>query len=162
VARNRTGERIGTFVVLGVSKVDHYGTHYLCQCDCGKQFVRRATRLEGNSKSCGCHRKHGDSPRNGEKGPYKTWKSMLTRCYNPNAKSFSTYGGRGVQVCQEWHEYAAFRDWMYANGWQPGLTIDRINNDGNYEPSNCQILTRSENISKRFSGIKRKQCSSLS
>jgi hypothetical protein len=80
---------------------------------------------------------------------YKIWRDMNNRCYNPRLKNFERYGARGIIVCNEWRDdYSAFERWALTNGYAPDLTIDRINNDGNYEPGNCQWLTMSENIAK--------------
>ena len=77
---------------------------------------------------------------------YKVWKKMKSRCYNPNHIRYCDWGGRGIRVGKEWkHNAGAFCKWALSNGWETGLTIDRIENDGNYEPSNCRFITRSEN-----------------
>lgn len=77
---------------------------------------------------------------------YGLWGKMRQRCDNPANKSYSRYGGKGIRVCQEWDEdYAAFRDWAYANGYIEGLTLDRVDPDQGYGPSNCRWLSRSEN-----------------
>jgi len=74
---------------------------------------------------------------------------MKQRCYNPNNRSYKTYGGRGIKVCDEWRDnFMAFHDWAIANGYEEGLTIDRIDNDGDYEPNNCRWITLQENVSK--------------
>lgn len=70
------------------------------------------------------------------------WRTMLDRCRNPNNKSYSLYGERGITVCVEWHHLKNFKTWCYENGYKIGLTIDRINSDGNYEPANCRIATQ--------------------
>jgi len=77
---------------------------------------------------------------------YLTWKHMKYRCLNPKAKDYKYYGGRGIKVCEEWLEFIPFMEWAYKNGYNDELEIDRINNDGNYEPSNCQLVTRLENM----------------
>lgn len=84
----------------------------------------------------------------------KVWRNMKDRCYNPNNKRFSHYGGRNITVCELWkNSYAEFRNWAINNGYKDGLSIDRINNDGNYEPTNCRwvnSLTQNNNFSRNF------------
>jgi len=77
---------------------------------------------------------------------YEVWFSIKRRCYNPNRKDYKYYGGRGIKICEEWKEdYKAFFDWCIANGWIQGLEIDREDNDKDYTPSNCRIVTHAEN-----------------
>lgn len=77
---------------------------------------------------------------------YNLWRNVTRRCHQPTATDFHNYGGRGISVCDEWRmDGRAFVDWAIANGWKPGLEIDRIDNDGNYEPSNCRFVTKREN-----------------
>jgi hypothetical protein len=77
---------------------------------------------------------------------YRVWDQMKSRCRNPNHMHYHRYGGRGISVCQEWLDYAKFRAWAVSNGYGKGLTLDRINNDGNYEPTNCRWTTMREQI----------------
>jgi len=79
---------------------------------------------------------------------YVVWGNIKQRCYNTNRKSYKWYGGRGIIVCKEWLDYDVFEKWALENGWNKLLTIDRIDNNGNYEPSNCHFVTREENSSK--------------
>lgn len=87
---------------------------------------------------------------------YEVWCSMKQRCYNPNNSRYDRYGGRGITICDEWlHDYAAFRAWSLGNGYEDnmGLSIDRIDNDGNYEPNNCRwtdIMTQADNKSSNI------------
>lgn len=82
---------------------------------------------------------------------FKIWQSMKERCYREKHKYFADYGGRGIAVCDDWRfDFSAFRDWAIKNGYQDGLTIDRIDPNGNYEPTNCQWLTRSDNTKKAW------------
>jgi hypothetical protein len=129
---------------------------WLCLCDCGNEKIIRGGSLrQGKIRSCGCllsekskermtniATKHGhsDSPL------YRVHKSMIERCYSPLSKGFKNYGGRGITVCDEWlNDFMAFYSWAVENGYQEGLEIDRKDNDGNYEPSNCRWVTPLEN-----------------
>lgn len=129
-------------------KSDDWATpQWLCRCDCGKETISASSNLRrGVSASCGCVRikHHGKNT-----SLYRTWGQMKSRCSNTKAPCWKRYGGRGIKVCDEWiNDFAAFRTWALANGYKPGLTIDRVDNDGNYAPENCQWLTLSENSKK--------------
>src|SRR5688572_29708471 len=82
-------------------------------------------------------------------GIYNTWCNMKQRCLNPNHPKYHRYGGRGIDLCQEWHSIETFLKWAKDNGWKKGLTIDRINNDGDYCPSNCRWVTPAKNSRKK-------------
>ena len=87
---------------------------------------------------------HGDS----KTRLYRKWKSMHSRCYNSRARQWKWYGGRGITVCQEWHDWLTFKSWAVASGYQEGLELDRVDSDKNYEPDNCRWLTKRENIKR--------------
>lgn len=132
-----------------------------CLCECGKESDVQANNLKsGNTTSCGhCHDIWNG--RSGEK-LYSVWDNMRKRCSDPNGKRYKNYGGRGISVCEEWkNNYLAFAKWAEENGYEDGLTIDRINNDGNYEPSNCrwtdritQANNRTTNVIMEYKGFK--------
>jgi hypothetical protein len=82
---------------------------------------------------------------------YGAWKNMLYRCYNPNHKRYSCYGERGIEVVSDWHDFDAFFDWAIENDHSEGLTLERINNNGNYEPDNCKWETYSQQNKNRRS-----------
>ena len=151
-----SGQRFGRLVIICMTKKRNQGAViWKCQCDCGKiTNVRSNSLRQGLTRSCGClqkemvaqigisHRTHGDARRGKKTRLYWVWRSMKERCFNPNSISYKYYGGRGIKVCNEWlNSYANFRDWALTNGYVNNLTIDRIENDGNYEPNNCQWIT---------------------
>lgn len=89
---------------------------------------------------------HGDSqPHNEHYTLYRNWCAMHNRCYRSTFKQFKDYGGKGVRVCPEWHEYENFKEWALANGFVIGLSIDRLDSSADYTPENCHYITRSEN-----------------
>lgn len=83
------------------------------------------------------------------------WGNMMSRCYNEHFPKYPRYGKRGIKVFESWHDFNRFKDWALTNGYQIGLTVDRVDNNGNYEPDNCQFLTKGENSRKQFSDRKR-------
>lgn len=123
------------------------------ECECGRTKVINMGNVGyGAVKSCGClrstsHNIHGHS---GEK-LYYVWHTMIERCTNPDYRSYKYYGGRGITVCDEWkNDYMVFRGWALDNGYKDGLTLDRINNNKSYHPSNCHFVTMyQQNRNKR-------------
>ncbi len=160
-----TGQRYGKLTVIKQveSKVTPSGQkqkQYLCKCDCGNEVIVRSLALRnGDTKSCGCLKvKQAKEtlktikPKHGLRYTrvYGIWKDMKQRCYNLKAANYERYGGRGIKICEEWkNNPEAFYNWAMANGYAENLTIDRINNDGNYEPSNCRWITMKEQAQNR-------------
>jgi hypothetical protein len=143
------GQQFGRWTVIGEalsrrSPSGYYFAYWLCRCECGAQMpVRQQHLLSGRTRSCGCLRSEAAAEQKTTHGGrhtplYEVWTQMLQRCGNSNNKRFKAYGGRGISVCAEWHEFEAFRHWAVANGYAAGLTIDREDNDGDYVPGNCR------------------------
>lgn len=142
------GKRINYFTVISREYVRNKQWYFLCKCDCGKKFYATISDIR-KRKSCGCMSVELSSKANTKHGGcgtkiYNTWLSMKSRCYNPNNDDYNDYGGRGIIVCNEWlNNFESFRDWSYANGFEEmaskgRCSIDRIDVNGNYEPSNCR------------------------
>lgn len=154
------GHQFGLLIVIAFA--EKRGTqgqpHWRCSCDCGGTSIVAGNNLKsGATTSCGCvgrakreaaNLKHGAGRRAAKTPEYIVWKAMHQRCENPRSRDYPNYGGRGIAVCARWNDFAAFIADM---GPRPaGLTIDRINNDGNYEPTNCRWTTRAQqNANKR-------------
>lgn len=141
-----SGQRFGRWVVIERGERKSY---WLCRCDCGTiKEVYGGSLKNGHSPSCGCKkRKHGYE---GTK-VYRLWSYMKERCFSPQHKSYDTYGGRGITVCDEWLDPKTFIEWALANGYEEGteLTLDRIDPNGNYEPNNCRFATVLEQQNNR-------------
>lgn len=141
------GRRFGKLTVLQREPNEpKKHARWLCACDCGKRVVVQSHCLiSGSQQSCGCllvelHQKHGKA---GSR-LYNIWNCMKQRCGNPNNHNFKEYGGRGIAVCDEWKDsFEAFYEWAMENGYDPDAvrgkcTLDRVDVNGNYEPSNCR------------------------
>jgi hypothetical protein len=133
---------------------------WLCLCECGNKFESRSDMImSGHIKSCGCLSTENKSAvcikRNTTHNMswkhklYGRWVGMHRRCKDEKFKSYPDYGGRGIQVCEEWSDYKTFYDWAIENGFSENLEIDRIDNNGNYCPNNCQFITKQENLKNK-------------
>lgn len=140
------GKKQGSIIVLSHFKKGKYNTNYFrCQCDCGRiSEIATSHFFNDNQTTCGRFHKKYENPKIGEK-LYNTWNRMIHRCYDIKHHKYYRYGARGISVCDEWrNNYDTFYNWSINNGYKEGLSIDRINNDGNYEPSNCRWTTRKQ------------------
>lgn len=159
------GQRFGSLVALelaGMTK--NRNAIWKCKCDCGNVITVSQSNLrraqKGYPTSCGCLKRrhgkdqfttHGLSKENGKESRlYRIWSDMKRRCLNPTRGEFPQYGGRGIGLYPEWMNYEAFHKWAMANGYAKNLTLDRRDNDGNYEPSNCRwISLKAQQYNKR-------------
>lgn len=148
---NLIGEKFGRLVVTSKSKDCGRDIKWVCKCLCGEIRKIYAGNLKsGKTRSCGCFNIESHTTHGYNKGKvaqeYKIWASMIQRCHNPNDKSYKNYGKRGIIVCDAWR--ASFLDFIEHVGKRPHckLSLDRVNNDGNYEPGNVKWSTRTEQM----------------
>lgn len=148
-----SGQRFSHLVVLKLDHIKDKRSYWLCQCDCGNQKVVRNDCLKV-IQSCGCVKKqqdiinfHIENHHGMSNHPaYAIWYGMMARCYRPKQTFYEDYGGRGIEVCDEWHDPKAFLQWADDNGFIPNqnLSLERKDVNGNYEPGNCVWIPRNE------------------
>lgn len=154
-----TGQKFNRLtVVRRVANDKHNNVQWLCQCECGNRqiFVRTGSLKNSSTKSCGClHNKimtkHGHAKRGYCSKTYIIWDNIKQRCNNSNDKGYKNYGGRGIKICEQWKDFINFLEDM---GNKPeGMSIDRIDNDGDYCKENCKWSTTKEQIRNRRNTI---------
>lgn len=146
-----TGQIFGRLTVLSRAPNIKNATSWECKCACGTTKVVRGQDLKSQLVvSCGCYHREASAKRAHKHGygaaPLRNvWREMNARCYNPEAIGYKWYGARGITVCPEWrNSLESFVAWAETNGYQKGLTLDRIDNDAEYSPANCRWVTRCE------------------
>lgn len=149
----QVGDRYTRLTVISPGYSENYQRHWECRCDCGTVIFVLTANLGRGTKSCGCMSReyHAERLRThglGRPPGYATWAGMKGRCFNPRNRCYANYGGRGITVCERWLDFAAFYADMGPKP-TPTSTIERVDNDGHYEPSNCVWVEKSEQSKNR-------------
>lgn len=162
--RDITGKRFGRLVAVEDAGSNGRRRLWRFQCDCGKTVIRSTDGvLRTPRASCGCYKpgfaNKGRAPASKTHGLSKTrlrrvWGNMKSRCGDPRNHRYADYGGRGIRVCSAWLDFATFAAWALSQGYSDDLQLDRIDNDGGYEPDNCRFVTPAENMANMRTSIR--------
>lgn len=157
------GQKYNSLTIIGF---EHRKSswYWKCRCECGKEIVCSPLKaITGHTKSCGCKKierchemtvKYRTTHGGRNERLYHIWHGVKQRCCSSTSKDYANYGGRGIAVCGEWKDsYSAFREWAYNSGYEENLTIDRIDVNGNYEPSNCRWVPIEEQAKNKRNSI---------
>lgn len=169
--RFKQGDKIGRWIVIGNAKTKTYVRkyngyfkhfnvpHYYCICECGTKRIVSANSLGHRSTSCGCFARENSSKIQKTHGLskgrlYRIWRGVKQRCNNPNDDAYKYYGARGITLFDEWNKSSSsFFKWSFENGYNENLTLDRIDNNGGYEPSNCRFISNTEQQRNRRNNV---------
>lgn len=150
-----TDRKFSRLTVLRKADRKSSRVHWVCKCDCGKETIVDGSKLRnGHTKSCGCLQKdtirkirktHGYS-----RTPlYVRWTGIKQRCLNENHTSYDRYGGKGINICEEWLDYEVFKEWAERNWYKPEFELDRIDNSKGYCPENCRWVSKGVNAQNK-------------
>lgn len=151
--RPRIGDRVGRLIIIKSAISSNYQKRWFCRCDCGSTKIIRDDALASKRvRSCGCYRREmvGNASRThgrSRSSVYRSWIAMRSRCNNPSHAFYKNYGGRGIQVCKRWLGEGGFSRFLRDMGEKPmGKSLDRINNNRGYSPSNCRWATQKQQM----------------